>query len=315
MIAGVVSVGLVPNTNAPVPVSSEITPANSAEVVAAWTESLSVVTTRVLLVGIVEPLIEVAVATPSTGVTRVGEVANTREPLPVSSEMTPANSAEVVAANTEILSVVTTRVLLAGIVEPLIEVAVATPKTGVTSVGEVAKTRLPLPVSSVTAVIKFALDGVAKNVATPAASPLTPELIGWPVAFVSVADVGVPSIGVVSVGDVAKTNAPVPVSSVTALMRFALDGVVRNVATPAASPLTPELIGRPVALVNVPEVGVPSNGVTNVGDVANTRLPVPVSSLITPASAAEVVAAKDARVLATVVIALPLYVRRLLELT
>jgi hypothetical protein len=36
------------------------------------------------------------------------------------------------------------------------------PKLGVTKVGLVAKTKAPVPVSSVTAVIKFALDGVAK---------------------------------------------------------------------------------------------------------------------------------------------------------
>ena len=41
--AGVTSVGLVAKTNAPLPVSSEITPANCAEVVAAMTERLFVV--------------------------------------------------------------------------------------------------------------------------------------------------------------------------------------------------------------------------------------------------------------------------------
>jgi hypothetical protein len=52
-------------------------------------------------------LIDVADATPSTGVTSVGEVANTRAPLPVSSEITPASSAEVVAAKK--LSLLTSR--------------------------------------------------------------------------------------------------------------------------------------------------------------------------------------------------------------
>ena len=51
------------------------------------------------------------------------------------------------------------------------------------------------------------------------------------------------------------------------------------------------LIGRPVQLVSVPEAGVPSAGVTNVGDVANTNEPVPVSSEITPRSSLLVVAA------------------------
>lgn len=43
-------------------------------------------------------LMEVADATPRVGVVSVGEVANTSSPDPVSSEMTPASSAEVVAA-------------------------------------------------------------------------------------------------------------------------------------------------------------------------------------------------------------------------
>ena len=34
---------------------------------------------------------------------------------------------------------------------------------------------------------------------------------------------------------------------------------------------------RPVQFVRVPDVGVPNNGVVKVGDVANTRFPVPVS--------------------------------------
>ena len=45
------------------------------------------------------PFILVAVATPRAGVTRVGEVANTRDPEPVSSLITHFNCSEVVAAN------------------------------------------------------------------------------------------------------------------------------------------------------------------------------------------------------------------------
>ena len=41
--AGVVNEGEVPNTNAPLPVSSDITPASSEEVVAAYAEILLVV--------------------------------------------------------------------------------------------------------------------------------------------------------------------------------------------------------------------------------------------------------------------------------
>jgi hypothetical protein len=85
--------------------------------------------------------------------------------------------------------------------------------------------------------------------------------------LVKVPLVGVPSIGVTKVGLVAKTNAPDPVSSVTADMRLAELGVARKVAIPAARPLTPVEIGRPEQLVKVPLVGVPRTGVTRVGEL------------------------------------------------
>jgi hypothetical protein len=72
-------------------------------------------------------------------------------------------------------------------------------------------------------------------------------------------------VGLESVGLVPKTAAPEPVSSVSAPRRFALDGVARNVATPEPKPDTPVEIGRPVALVRVPDAGVPSAGVVSVG--------------------------------------------------
>jgi hypothetical protein len=99
---------------------------------------------------------------------------------------------------------------------------------------------------------------------------------GRPVRFVATPDVGVPNTGVTKVGEVAKTAEPVPVSSVKAAARFALDGVARKVATPEPRPDTPVAIGRPVAFVKVALVGVPRIGVTRVGDVASTLLPVPV---------------------------------------
>ena len=42
-------------------------------------------------------------------------------------------------------------------------------------------------------------------------------------------------------------------------------------------PVTPVVKGKPVALVNVTDVGVPNTGVTNVGLVANTIPPEPVT--------------------------------------
>jgi hypothetical protein len=97
-----------------------------------------------------------------------------------------------------------------------------------------------------------------------------------PVRLVTTPLAGVPRAGVTSVGDVAKTNEPVPVSSVTVASKFAELGVARKVATPVPRPDTPVEIGRPVAFVKVALVGVPRIGVTRVGEVASTLLPEPV---------------------------------------
>jgi len=70
------------------------------------------------------------------------------------------------------------------------------------SVGDAENTTVEEPVSSVNNVAKFADDGVAKNVAAPAARPETPDEIGNPVQFVRVPEEGVPNTGVVNVGDV-----------------------------------------------------------------------------------------------------------------
>jgi hypothetical protein len=99
-----------------------------------------------------------------------------------------------------------------------------------------------------------------------------------------------PRTGVVSDGLVLNTRFPEPVSSVTAVARLALVGVARKVRTPVPAPVR-FAVAYPVVLARLPEDGVPSAGVTRVGLVLNTRFPVPVSSEITPASCADVVAA------------------------
>jgi hypothetical protein len=86
-------------------------------------------------------------------------------------------------------------------------------------------------------------------------------------------DVGVPKIGVTKVGVLAKTLAPVPVSSVSAAAKFADDGVARKVATLEPRPDTPET-GKPVQFVSVPDDGVP-NAPPEVSPVAKVRLPEP----------------------------------------
>jgi hypothetical protein len=95
----------------------------------------------------------------------------------------------------------------------LILVAVATPNTGVTRVGDVANTFTPVPVLSVSADARLADDGVPKKVATPVAKPDTPVEIGRPVQLVRVPEPGVPNAGVMKVGELLKTTRPVPLSS------------------------------------------------------------------------------------------------------
>jgi hypothetical protein len=56
----------------------------------------------------------------------------------------------------------------------------------------------------------------------------------------------------------------------------------------------------PVRLVTTPDDGVPRAGVTKVGLVANTRLPVPVAFDMIPASCADVVLEKKLRLFAEV---------------
>jgi hypothetical protein len=226
----------------------------------------------------------VPVAAPITGVVSVGDVAKTSAPVPVSSVTAAIRLAlDGVAKNAATL-VPRPVTPPTGSVQFVNVPDVGVPRTGVTNVGDVANTSDPVPVSSVTAAIRFALDGVAKNAATPVPSPVTPPT--GSVQFVNVPDVGVPRTGVVNAGLVLNTKLPEPVSSVIAAIRFALDGVAKNAATPVPSPVTPVVTGSPVQLVNVPEVGVPRTGVTNVGDVLRTGEPVPVAAVHTGSAAA-----------------------------
>ena len=106
--------------------------------------------------------------------------------------------------------------------EPVLKLPdVGVPKTGVTKVGDVANTKEPEPVSSVTAAAKLADEGVAKKVATPVPKPDTPVLIGKPVALVKIAADGVPRAGVTSVGLLDNTTEPVPVDVVVPVPPFA----------------------------------------------------------------------------------------------
>ena len=117
--------------------------------------------------------------------------------------------------------------------KPVHEVSVpleGVPSIGVTSVGLVAKTASPLPVSSVRHEARFAELGVARNAATLVPSPLTPDDIGSPVQLVSVPLEGVPRTGVTSVGDVSESVSPL-CSSCTVVV-FTTNGYLAAMFSP-----------------------------------------------------------------------------------
>jgi hypothetical protein len=294
--AGVTNVGEVAKTAEPVPVSSVKAAAKLAELgVAKKVATLVPRPDTPVAIGSPVAFVKVAlVGVPRIGVTKLGDVANTADPVPVSSVKAPKRFAELnepkeVALPTEVtapvkLALVVTLPAVRPEAVPVMFVptkADGVPKAGVTRVGEVANTKEPVPVSSVTAEIRFALEGVARKVATFVPRPETPVLIGKPVALVKTPLAGVPRAGVTKVGLLANTRAPDPVSSDTAEARLADDGVPKKVAIPVPKPLTPVEIGNPVAFVKVPEAGVPNAGVTSVGEFDNTTLPVPVE-VVTP---------------------------------
>jgi hypothetical protein len=267
--------GDVAKTKAPLPVSSVTAAAKLADDgVAKNVATLAANPETPVEIGRPVQLVRVPeVGVPNNGVVRVGEVANTKRPVPVSSEITPANSEEEVAAN--ILS--------------LLPVVVKVPAVGNVTLVVAVVVKVKLCPPEVAKVELFARVSVAAVAGAVKATLLI---------LVAVAT---PKTGVTRVGVLANTKAPVPVSSVTAVIKLADDGVAKNVATPAPKPETPVEIGRPVQLVRVPEVGVPNNGVVRDGEVANTKSPVPVSSDITPANSEEEVAANTLSLLPVVV--------------
>ena len=96
-------------------------------------------------------------------------------------------------------------------------------------------------VLEVVSVVKAPVEGVV--------APTVPLMLmeAVPVRFVTTPDAGVPRAGVTKVGLVANTKAPVPVSSVTAEAKLALEGVPKKVAIPVPKeviPVPPFATGR-----------------------------------------------------------------------
>jgi hypothetical protein len=234
------------------------------------------------------------VGVPNKGVTNVGEVAKTAEPVPVSSVNAERRLAELGVAR-KVATPVPRPDTPVPIGRPVAFVKVAlvgVPRIGVTRVGEVAKTAEPVPVSSVKAPKRLAELNEPNDVALPTevTAPVKLALVvtlpavrpeAVPVMFVPTKADGVPRAGVTKVGLLANTKAPDPVSSDTAEAKLADDGVPKKVATPVPKPLTPVEIGNPVAFVNTAALGVPRAGVTSVGEFDNTTLVVPVL-VVTP---------------------------------
>ena len=88
------------------------------------------------------------------------------------------------------------------------------------------------------------------EVTTNGAVPVATVEVNWPDTL-KLVPVATPNTGVTKVGDVAKTTEPVPVSSVIAPAKLALDGVANHVATPVPKPEISDVLG--LAYVNTPD--------------------------------------------------------------
>ena len=101
------------------------------------------------------------------------------------------------------------------------------------------------------------------------------------------------------IGTVSESVDPAAVTTIGADPSKFTPLIARGVVSVAADPVVFWFSVGKVHAERSPDATVPSAGVTSVGDVANTNAPVPVSSDITPANCAEVVAANWLRGLAT----------------
>jgi hypothetical protein len=180
------------------------------------------------------------VAAPNAGVTNVGEVARTLFPVPVFVTETRFLEASVASADEAVRE------------DSWREVPVAAPRTGVTRVGDVARTLFPEPV--------FVTETRFLEASVASADEAVRE-DSW-----REVPVAAPRTGVTRVGDVARTLFPEPVF-VTETRFF------------EASVATAEDAVKPDNWSEVPKAA-PIFGVVNVGEVCKTTAPEPVEEVI-----------------------------------
>jgi len=143
-----------------------------------------------------------------------------------------------------------------------------------------------VPVSSPTNVVAVII---------PAAALIPDVFIVTPEPTTTLIAVAIPNDGVVNIGDVRVLLVNVSVEDIVTIFTPSIATtpadtlvIVVSVACPNSIEPTPKpivvdevipVIGSPVQLVRIPELGVPNTGVIRVGLVANTAAPVPVSSV------------------------------------
>ena len=190
------------------------------------------------------------------------------------------------AASTYALFVMSLLLVGVVVIVPLVIatlVAVATPKLGVTNVGELERTLLPEPVDVVTPVPPFATGKI----------PETPDVSGNPIAFDKTTEDGIPKAGVTKVGELLRTTDPLPVDVVTPVPPDATGSVpVVNAEVEVAyrapplvklvRPVPPFAVPSVPPSVNVPEtvMGPPVNDKPVVPPEASTLVTVPAPVIV-----------------------------------